>query len=67
MLNKGFYMKMMSFLTLTAILTLNSCAYFKGSCCKKDKASCSKEKCEKEKDCKGDSCKKEEVPSCHKK
>lgn len=60
-------MKLISFLTLSAFLTLNSCAYFKGNCCKKDKSACSKEKCDKEKDCKSDSCKKEEAPSCHKK
>jgi len=72
-------MKMISFLTLSAMLTLSSCAYFKkGSCCTKEKescakescskeAKCTKEKCDKDKKCMDSSCKKTEAESCHKK
>lgn len=57
-------MKMLSFLTLSLLISVSSCAHRK-SCCK-EKESCSKEQeqkscCSKEsKDCKDGHCKKEE-------
>ncbi len=48
-------MKLLTFLTLTALLSF-SCSHKNGSaaCCKKDKESCAKE--ESKKDCKDGSC-----------
>lgn len=64
MINKGLKMKMISFLTLSAMLTLNSCAYFKkGACCTKEKESCAKESCSKETKCTVEKCAK---PCCDK-
>lgn len=41
-------MKLLSFLTLSALLTITACSHGKMSCCaKKDAASCSKEDCKK--------------------
>jgi hypothetical protein len=70
-------MKLLSFLTLTALLSFTSCSHFTKSCCKKEQASCTKEKCDKpccdkEKKCADNSCQKkvekcDDSGSCHKK
>ena len=73
-------MKLLSFLTLTTLLSLASCSHHHKSCCKsKEQASCSKEKCDKpccdkEKKCKDGSCEKPKTTesdcsgdTCHKK
>lgn len=66
-------MKLMSYLTLTVLLSLGACSHHhKKDCCKgKEQATCSKEKCDKpccdkEKKCKDGSCdkKSEEAKSC---
>ncbi len=55
-------MKLLSFVTLSAILSLSACSHHRKCCAKEKEAqSCSKEKaCCKEKECKDGSCKKEE-------
>lgn len=76
-------MKLLSFITLTALLSLASCSHFHKSACCKDKDHCSKEakkcddkekchkdeKCEKDKKCTDGHCDKSktEAESCHKK
>lgn len=54
-------MKLLSLLTLTALLSITACSHHKKSCCAgKDKTSCSKESCDKKdaKKCDGKSCEK---------
>jgi hypothetical protein len=59
-------MKTLSFLTLTALLSLSACSHHRKSCCmKKEATTCTKEKCDKpccdkEKKCADGSCKKDE-------
>ena len=41
-------MKVLSFLTLSALLTISACSHHKKSCCAgKDQMSCAKESCDK--------------------
>lgn len=74
-------MKVLSFLTLTALLTISACSHHKKSCCSgKDQMSCAKESCDKpccdkDKKCSDGSCAKPKTTdhkdckddSCHKK
>lgn len=74
-------MKVLSFLTLTALLTISACSHHKKSCCGgKEQMSCAKEKCDKpccdkDKKCTDGSCAKPKTTeqkdckddSCHKK
>jgi hypothetical protein len=71
-------MKILSFLTLTAVLSLSACSHHQKACCAgKEKMSCAKDSCKKdsckkEKKCADGSCSKKEKKacaddSCHKK
>ena len=54
-------MKLLSLLTLTALLSVTACSHHRKSCCAgKEKVSCCKEKCDKKdaKKCDGQSCEK---------
>lgn len=64
-------MKLLSYLTLTVLLSVSACSHHKKDCCKgKDQTHCSKEKCDKpccdkEGHCKDGSCdKKPEKKEC---
>ena len=55
--SKGDFVKFLSFITLTALISLSSCSHWNKACCKENG------KCEKN----SESCsKKEEASSCHK-
>ncbi|HXH74975.1 MAG TPA: hypothetical protein VNJ08_08420 [Bacteriovoracaceae bacterium] len=56
-------MKLLSFITLSALLSISSCSMMK--CCKKEKEACCKEKssCDKKE---AASCDKAGAPACHK-
>lgn len=71
-------MKLISYLTLTALLSISACSHHKKSCCgdKKEAVSCTKEKCDKpccdkDKKCSDGSCAKDQADckdeSCKKK
>lgn len=65
-------MKLLSLLTLSALLTVTACSHHKKSCCdhkSKEQMSCTKDKCDKpccdkEKKCADGSCTKEEKKMC---
>lgn len=64
-------MKLLSLVTLTAMLSLTACSHHKKSCCadKAAKASCTQENCkeascDKEKKCADGSCTKTEAKAC---
>lgn len=63
-------MKLLSYMTLAALLSITSCSHFKKDCCaKKDnvtctKTDCKKACCDKDKKCTDGSCTKEEKKAC---
>lgn len=63
-------MKMLSFLTLSLMLSISACSHHKKESCHKEKMSCTKEDCKKDssmnadKKCSEGSCSKEEKKSC---
>jgi hypothetical protein len=63
-------MKVLSYLTLTALLSISACSHHKGKACcdTKEKMSCTKENCDKpcckDKKCTDGSCAKEEKKAC---